>query len=89
MSAYSADPRAEELQLLRQLSRMARNKHVRVISNHPATLDVAKRLEAKNEAVIFAWAFGPGVSPAWAIEIAAAGRRTMGIKPRANHANED
>ena len=45
MSQYVADPRAEELQLLRQIARQNIN------TTHSATYDIGKRLEANGEAM--------------------------------------
>lgn len=70
--------RAEELQLLRQLHRTHR-----VFTNHSATQEIARRLDEKNEILI--WSYS-GLYPGWSgygLEITAKGRRTLGVKPHA------
>lgn len=68
--SYIADPRAEELQLLRQISRQP------CVASHSATVEIAQRLEGKHEAFILA----DYHARLW-VEISSKGRRTLGIKP--------
>jgi len=67
LTTYDADPRAEELQLLRQINRQT------TCSNHSATVATAHRLQERGEAMMWPWKDG------YAIEATAKGRRTIGV----------
>lgn len=66
MTEYTADPRAEELQLLRQLERS-----IRIASTHSATIAIMDRLVRNGEAMAWPWPDGPG----YIFEITATGKR--------------
>lgn len=66
MGQYQSDPRAEEIQLLRQCQRQAIN------TRHTATYDIAKRLEAKGETM--GW-WEPDAT--YSVEITAAGIKVL------------
>lgn len=68
MSQYEADPRAEELQLLRQL----RRAQPTLATTQSATITVLDRLVMKGEAMSWPWPGGPG----YVFEITATGYRT-------------
>jgi len=63
---YEADPRQEELQLLRQLERSTR-----LATTHSATIAIMDRLVQNGEAMAWPWPDGPG----YIFEITATGMR--------------
>lgn len=65
-NSYTASPREEELQMLRQLMRENLN------SKHSATYDIAKRLEASGEAMM--WWEQDGT---FSVEITAKGKKAL------------
>ena len=64
--SYTADPRQEELQLLRQLDRSTR-----LATTHSATIAILDRLLLAGEAMSWPWPDGPG----YIFEITATGKR--------------